>query len=38
MLKGTFFGIDIVFIGGAVFCLALVVYAIWVSGKRKKDK
>jgi hypothetical protein len=26
------------FIGGAVFCLALVVYAIWASSKRKNDK
>lgn len=26
------------FIGGAVLCLALIVYAIWASGKRKKDK
>lgn len=38
MSNYNFMGIDIVFIGGAVFCVAIVVYAIWASRIRKKDK
>lgn len=38
MLTTYILQINIVVIGGALFCLALVVYAIWISRIRKKDK